>query len=183
MYFVNIPLCCRFSQLVHSINTAEDKIRQRSWINKGRNSHLAQLSAVALVVIDKLDCLKFDRVLLHARVPSTYTQGKYVQGSYNLRMGFYRNHQDLSKVFSHVHSIQVYNRALANANFFHFLCPCDAQHLPKYGSFGHPFKRTPLWVHSIRKCLTSSFDRSPTVLKKKKKAHEKKQWTDNSLTN
>ena len=34
---------------------------------------------------------------------------------------------------------------------------------PKYGSLGQPFRRTPFCVHSIRKCLTSSLDRSPNA--------------------
>lgn len=40
---------------------------------------------------------------------------------------------------------------------------------PKYGSFEHPFNRTPFGVHSIKKCLTSSLAKSPAVTRNVKK--------------
>lgn len=113
---------------------------------------------------------------IYARVPCTSAYGKCVKGSRNLGMGSYRSHQELKQSsLSYVfHPSQHWQ--MPTVSIFSSLC--DAQYLPKYGSFGHPFKRTPFWVHSIRKCLTSSFDKSPTVLKKK--VHEKKQLTDTS---
>lgn len=48
--------------------------------------------------------------------------------------------------------------------------PCPAKYQesfsnnsPKYGSFEHPFNRTPFGVHSIKKCRTSSLDKSPAA--------------------
>lgn len=41
--------------------------------------------------------------------------------------------------------------------------------LPKYGSLGQPFSRTPFCVHSIRKWRTNSLAKSPPVRKRKKK--------------
>lgn len=131
--------------------------------------------------VDKFDWLKLGRMHLLERSAHTLTVNTH---KVSLTSVWFPTEiiRPWSKVFSHSHFLQVCKTALANANCFHVLCPCDARYLPKYGSFGHPFRRTPFWVHSIRKCLTSSFDKSPTALKKKKRAHKEKQWSDNSLT-
>lgn len=47
------PTPVSFSRIVYSISIAQDKNPQRSWINKAHNSHPAQLSAEALVVVDQ----------------------------------------------------------------------------------------------------------------------------------